>query len=175
MENFKKYLPWVIGIAIVLFILSRLKGGRTELAPQTQITETAQPDPFAELRGQAFGLLTQLGIATTEAESEYQQGLLRRETALDALKFESDIRSKALDVDLAKSQLSSDIATRLANLSFLQREQDRQIQQGAIDRYYSSRQTGQILSSVNQALQSVFSGGGRGGISPRTPPIFGGF
>lgn len=174
MESFKKYLPWIIGAAILLYVLSRSRGGQTALAPQTQFIETPQSDPFATLRGEAFGRLVQLGIAETEAESEYQQGLLKRATTLDALRFESDIRSKTLDVDLAKSQLGADIATRLANLNFLQREQDREGQQKAVDRYYSSRQTGGILSSVNQALQTIFSGRGPS-VGARTPPIFGGF
>jgi hypothetical protein len=54
---------------------------------------------------------------------------------------------------------------RQFELYLQQREQDRQLQQGAIDRYYSSRntgQTGQIIGSVAQALGNIFGGSGRG-------------
>lgn len=187
MEAFKKYLPWIIGAVVLLFVLSRLRGGSTEFLPQTEIVQTPQSDPFAALRGEAFNVLAQVGLAQVEAESRYQQGLIERATGLDALRFENEartralefereIRSKALDVDLEKSRLSTGIAERISNLNFLQREQDRQVQQGAIDRFYSSRNTGNILSSVNTALQSIFSGRRRGGGIFGTPPIFpGGF
>jgi hypothetical protein len=159
MEDFKRYLPWIIGGAILLIILSRLSSRTTKLAPQTQFVETQQVDQFAESRASAFaGLLDVVGLQIG-AEAE---------TARARLQY--DLGLKALETDLSKSRILADAATREAEFNYLSRENDRQIQQGAIDRYYSSRNTSNIVGSVTQALSSIFGSRSGGGIF--TPPTF---
>jgi hypothetical protein len=157
--DFKRYIPWIIGGAIVLFILLRLRGQSTRLVPQTQLVESQQVDQFAESRASAFaGLLDVVGLQIG-AEAE---------TARARLQY--DLGLKALETDLSKSKVLADAATREAEFTFLSRENDRQIQQSAIDRYYSSRNTSNIVGSVTQALSNIFSNRGGGGIF--TPPTF---
>lgn len=153
MDKFKQYLPWIIVAAVGLYLINRLRGGRTVLAPQTQFTQTPQPDPFATLRGEGFAELARLGIASVESETQ---------RARDRIVGE---------VEIEKARLSTSSFLQAANIEFLQREQDRRLQKGAIDRYYSSRDTANITSSVNTALSSIFGGGNRGTVFG-TPPTF---
>lgn len=152
MESIKQYLPWIIGAVVVLYVLKKATT-RTGFAPQTQLTQTPQPDAYAEARSKAFDTLASLGIAQTKAETQND---------LEKFRIASTER-----VNLSALNLQE----RLAQLTSLQRYQDNQVQQGAIDRYYSSRNTQTILSSVNQALGSIF--GNRGGRNIfGTPPTF---
>lgn len=165
MESFKKYLPWIIGGVIAAVVLSRLRGGSTKLLPQTQIVETSQVDQFAESRAAAFaGLLQVAGLQIGE-EAETERARIAERVGM-----------RSLDIDLAKTNVLADAARRAAEFDFFSRENDRQVQQSAIDRYYSSRTTSDIVGSVSQALGSIF-GGSRGGGGVFTPPTFprGGF
>ena len=152
MENFKQYLPWIIGGIVILYVLKKATT-RTGFAPQTQLTQTPQPDAYAEARSKAFESLIGLGVTQTTAETS---------SALERARIASEekINLTALNVQ-----------ERLAQLTSLERSQDRAVQQGAIDRYYSSRNTGTILNSVNQALSTIF-GNRRGGNVFGTPPTF---
>jgi hypothetical protein len=157
METFKQYLPWIIGAVVVLYVLRKLTT-KTAFLPQTQFTQTSQADPYAEARSKAFELLTGLGIAQVGADVERMR--ITEASTLERLRIgaEENVNLSAINVQ-----------ERLGNLNFLQRNQDQKIQQGAIDRYYSSRNTGSIVSSVSQALSSIF--GQRGG-NVFTPPTF---
>jgi len=181
MEGFKRYLPWIIGGAILLFILSRLSSRTTKLAPQTQFVESQQVDQFAESRASAFeGLLQVVGLQIGEdAETErariagtLEAGRARigEKVTSRAQEIERELGLRALDVDLSRINVLARAAERSAEFDYLSRENDRQIQQSAIDRYYSSRNTGNIVSSVTQALSSIFSNRGSGGVF--TPPTF---
>lgn len=148
MESIKQYLPWIIGAIVILYVLKKVTT-RTGFAPQTQLTQTPQPDAYAEARSKAFGSLLELGVAETQSD-------------LEKFRIESTER-------VSQSALS--VQERLAQLTSLERYQDRQVQQGAIDRYYSSRNTATILNSVNQALSGIFANR-RGGNVFGTPPTF---
>jgi hypothetical protein len=165
MEAFKKYLPWIIVAVIGLFLIRKLSSQSTRLVPQTQFTETQQVDQFAESRASAFNALLQVVGLQIGADTEARRAEIQRELGL-----------KALDVDLSKANLFAQAAEREAARGFQSRENDRQIQQSAIDRYYSSRNTGQIINSVTQALSSIFGNRNRGGVfTPPTFPSSGGF
>lgn len=174
--DFKRYLPWIIGGAIVLFILLRLRGQSTRLVPQTQFVESQQVDQFAESRAGAFaGVLQVLGLQI-EQDAETERARIAGEVAGRAQKFQFDLGLKGLETDLAKTNILADAARRSAEFDFLSRENDRQIQQSAINRYYSSRTTGNIIGSVSQALSNIFRPSGSGGIfTPPTFPRSGGF
>jgi DNA helicase IV len=168
MEQLKQYLPYIIGGIVLLFVLSRLRGGTsTKLVPQTQFVETPQTDPLATLRGDAFSALTSLAGVFIESESA-------KEIARQARESQQFIASKALDVEITKEQLQQRSILQGINLSLLQRENDRQAQQFAIDRTISNQRQSDIIGSVNQALSSIF-GTRNGGSIFRTPPTFPGF
>jgi len=150
MENFQKFLPWIIGAVVLVYVLRKLTT-KTSLVPQTQFVQTPQPDPYAESRAQAFNLLAGLGVAQTQADVEKARIASEEKINLSAVDFQN----------------------RLASLNFFQRNQDIQSQNAAIDRYYSSRNTQLIVGSISQALSQIF--GARSGSSGniyRTPPIF---
>lgn len=213
-----KYLPWIVVGAIVLYLLTKLKSN-VGLAPQTQFQETPQSDPFAQLRGQAFGQLaeaageqTRLDVALEGIKSQLQLGLASEQTtrekqtqefnvAAQGQTFTRDLQAQAqliaqnlgleriglereqlpLQIDLAKylQQSQLDYNRFVQDRYFSEREQDRQLQQSAIDRYYQTRSggtTGQIIGSISQAISSILGGGKSGGIfgTPPTFPSFGG-
>jgi len=165
MEQFKKYLPWIIVAVVGLFLIRKLSTQSTRLIPQTQFVETPQVDQFAESRASAFNALLQVVGLQIGADTEARRAEIQRELGL-----------KALDVDLSRASLFAQAAEREAQYNFFARENDRQVQQSAIDRYYSSRNMANITSSVNQALSSIFGNRSRGGVlTPPTFPPSGGF
>jgi hypothetical protein len=225
MESLKKYLP-LIAIAIAgYFLLRMFKGFSPTILPQTQLTQTPQPDPYAATRLPAFQSLAELAGIQTQAETQSKQiasdlelgkGALQNVTQQQNFQYalgsqgiiaqlQSQLRQldiaeslglKSSDTELAKTELETELAkylqsaqldyNRFAQNSYLQalqlnlqqREQDRQLQQAAIDRYYSSRNTGNIIGSISQAIAGIFGGGGGGGSifgTPPTFPSFGGF
>jgi hypothetical protein len=144
MENIKQYLPWIIGAVVLIYVLRKLTT-KTSFLPQTQLIQTPQTDPYAESRSKAFELLTGLGISQTQADVERSR--ISEASALERLRIGAE-----RDVNLSAIEFQN----RLANLNILQRDQDRQLQQSAIDRYYSSRNNQAIFGSINQALNSIF-------------------
>lgn len=171
MENFKKYLPWIIGAVVLVFILSRLRGGGgTMLAPQTQLTETPQPDAYALPRFEAFQSLIGLASTQVQADAETERARIAGEVTGRAQDIQYALGRYALDVGLEKTDIIAEAQRRAAEIAMWSREQDRQVQQGAIDRYYSSRQGPGITTSIIQALGNIFSN--RGGGSVFTPPTF---
>lgn len=158
METVKQYLPWIIGAIVIIYIARKLTT-KTSLVPQTQLIQTPQSDAYTEARSQAFQSLIGLAGITTQTEAA---------TNLETLRINAE-----QSINLAGINASE----RIANLNAFQREQDRQVQQTAIDRYYSSRNTGQIVNSISQALSSIFANRGGGNIfgTPPTFPSFGGF
>lgn len=165
METLKQYAPWIIGAIVVLYIV-RKATSRTALLPQTVITQTPQVDPFAEARSNAFDTLVGLGIAQTQADLESN----RISTA-------ANLESQRIASGETVSLSSLDVSRYIANLNFLERDQDRQVQERAIDSYYSSRNTGTILGSINQGLNTIFGNRQGGSVfgTPPTFPRFGGF
>jgi len=158
--DWQKYLPWIIGGVVLLYVLTKFRQ-KTLLAPQTQITQTPQIDPYLEARSKAFDSLVALaGI----------------EAAQDTEKFKSTVgltvANKSYDTQVTIAQILANAETYAANLNLFQRNQDRMIQQSAIDRYYSSRNTQAILGSVNQALSNVFGNRGNSNIVFGTPKTF---
>lgn len=152
MENIKQYLPWIIGAVVILYVLKKVTT-RTGFAPQTQLTQTPQPDAYAEARSKAFDTLASLGIAQTTSQAQ---------SDLEKFRISSEERVNLSAINLQQY---------LGQLTSFQRSQDTQLQQGAIDRYYSSRNTQTILSSINTALSGIF-GNRRGGNVFGTPPTF---
>lgn len=181
METVKKYLPWIIGGVILLFVLSRLK---TNILPQTSLVQTPQPDPYAQDRATAFqsliglaGIQTQADLTREENTIQSEQNNLASELAKRAQEIQYSLGLKSLDVENSRIDAMYNAAIQSANLNFLQRDQDRQLQQSAINRAQSSQSTGQILNSINTALSTIFNKRGNSGTIFGTPPIFpsGGF
>lgn len=171
MEKLKQYAPYIIVGIVILYLIRKLGSTQTTLAPQTAFSESQQIDPLIEARTTAFNILGDLGLAETQANIERERNVL-----IDrAQRFDFALGSKALDIDLSKSKLLNEAILQEINVNFLQREQDRQLQQGAIDRYYSSRRTndiGNIVSSVSQSLSNIFRPSGTIFGTPPTFPRF---
>lgn len=144
MENFQKYIPWIIGGVVIIYVLRKLTT-KTALLPQTQFVQTPQTDPYSDARSKAFELLANLGIAQTQADVEKSR--INEQSAIERLRI-----GATQDVNLTQIELQN----QLANLAFLQRSQDMQAQNAAIDRYYSSRNTQAITGSISQALSQIF-------------------
>ena len=160
------------------------------------LTELAGIQVQADTRAKEIASEKELGRYTIDVASQRQynefvlgerslinqlQTQLRQFDLLEILGLkseETEIAKTGLQTELAKYlQTSRDQSIlRQLELQLQQREQDRQLQQGAIDRYYSSRNTGQIIGSISQALSGIFGGGNRGSVFG-TPPTFpgGGF
>jgi len=158
METFKQYLPWIIGAVVILYVLRKLTT-KTAFLPQTQFVQTPQADPYAEARSKAFELLTGLGIARIQSDTE--RARIEETSTLEKLRIAADE-----NVNLS----AINVQERLGQLNFLQRSQDQRIQDSAVERYYSSRNTGSIVGSIAQTLSSIF--GQRGGNVFGTPPTF---
>lgn len=158
--DWQKYLPWIIGGVVLLYVFTKFRQ-KTVLAPQTQITQTPQTDPYLEARSKAFDSL--VALAGVEA-------------AQDTEKFKSvvglTVANKSYDTQVSLANIYANAQNYAANLNLFQRNQDRQIQQSAIDRYYSSRNTQDILGSINQALSSIFGNRGNSNIIFGTPKTF---
>ncbi len=158
MENIKQYLPWIIGAVVLIYVLRKLTT-KTSFLPQTQLIQTPQTDPYAESRSKAFELLAGLGASQTQSDLEKMR--ISETSAINRLRIGAE-----KDVNLSAIEFQN----RLANLQVMQRSQDIQLQQSAVDRYYSSRNNQAILGSINQALSTVF--GSRTGNIFGTPKTF---
>lgn len=166
--DWQKYLPWIIGAAIVLFALSRFRQ-RTILAPQTQITQTQQTDPYLESRTSAFTSLVELAGVISAQDTAKTVALARENTQLT-------VANRSFDRDIGVAEIAARVQQSLANLNLLSRNQDRELQQSAIDRYYSSRNLDSITGSIATALGGIFGNrSGTGSIFKGTPPTFPGF
>lgn len=187
MEQLKKYLPYIIVALVGLYLIRKLGSQSTALVPQTQLIETPQVDPFAESRASAFGGLLQLTGLQIGEEAETERAEIAGRVAIRAQGLaaraqdvQRELGLRALDVDLGKADLFAEASRLAAENNFLARENDRQVQQSAVDRFYSSRRTSDIVGSVSQALEIIFGnrsnrGGGSVFGTPPTFPSGGGF
>lgn len=98
-------------------------------------------------------------------------GLKSEETELAKTGLQTELAKYLQSEQLSFNRFKEQSYLEQLQLYFAEREQDRQAQQAAINRYYSSRQTGQIIGSVGQALGSIF-GNRQGGNVFGTPPTF---
>lgn len=176
MEKFKQYLPYIIGAAIVLYVVSRMRTKQTILAPQTQMSETLPIDPYAEQRFGIFQGLLDFAKEETKLDFAREQASIDRELAREKNTLEAFLSFEAIEAGIERAKISSDSVARLANLEIAQRAQDIEGQRYAIDRYYQTRgnsNTAAIIGSIGQTLGGLF--GNRDII--RTPPTFptGGF
>lgn len=158
MEGIGKYLPWIIGGIVLIYIFRKATSG-TSFVPQTALTQTPQPDAYAQARSDAFQSLIGLGVAQTQADVAQTQAA--NQNALEKYRIQAEQTVQLAGINASQT---------IANLNFLQRSQDTQVQQGAIDRYYSSRNNASIYNSIAQAINGIFGGQGRNIFG--TPPTF---
>lgn len=92
-------------------------------------------------------------------------GLSGQETTRDVARVESDLQKALEAARNAQQQFLQNSYLQQLGLFYASREQDRQLQQSAINRAISSQNTGGILNSINAALQSIFR--------PRSGNIYG--
>lgn len=122
-------------------------------------------------------------IARGEQINVFNLGLARIQNELRQLDILETLGLKSQETEIAKVRLQTELAKYLQSsqqqstlqqlqLYLAQRDQDRQAQQSAINRYYSSRNTGNIIGSTIQALGRIFGQQQAGGNVYRTPPTF---
>lgn len=174
MENWKQYLPWIIGAVVLLYVVSKMRQ-KTILAPQTQITQTPQVDPYLEARTNAFSSLVALAGIEAAQDTEKFKSAVGLTVANKSYDTQFNIANRMYDSEIAMAKIYADASNYAANLNLFQRNQDRQIQQGAIDRYYSSRNLDSITNSIALAVGSIFGKKGGGNIfgTPKTFPSLG--
>jgi hypothetical protein len=175
-EDLKKYAPWLVGGIIVFYVLYKLVGGRgaatapAPIVPQTQITQTPQTDPFAELRGQAYQQLSSFGLGAIQAEA--QAAIAQSQAALQAqtLGLQYQLGSQQIDAQTQQAGLLAQAQNYASQQAYAAQQAQAAAQQSAINQYYSMRNQQSILGSVNTALGTLL--GGFGGANVFTPPIF---
>lgn len=97
-------------------------------------------------------------------------GLKSEETELAKTGLQTELAKYLQETQLDFRRLQEQNYLEQLRLYFMQREQDRQFQQSAIDRLYSSRNTSNIVGSIAQAVSGIF--GGQGSNIFGTPPTF---
>lgn len=97
-------------------------------------------------------------------------GLKSEETEIEKTKLQTELSKYLQETQLDFRRFQEQSLLTQFQLYLQERENDRRTQQAAIDRYYSSRNTGQIIGSIGQALGGLF--GNQGGSIFGTPPTF---
>jgi hypothetical protein len=124
---------------------------------------------------QLAGLESQADVQTRQAAAQEQANLLNAAVQSQGIAAQVTTSANTANTALASSNAYINALLQQANLNFLQRQNDLQAQNNAINRYYSSRTSGDIVNSISQALSSIFSPTSSSGGVFGTPPIFGGF
>lgn len=173
--NWQRALPGVIIGAVVLFALSRLRGGSggqvyNALVPTSSYT----PPDRDEARAQAFDTLAGVGLGQlklNQAGAEATQAFNLAKERITA------------SVDLAR--LNNDAAFNRLSAELADRQYDRALQEKALDQTYALGQAGQLGQSLPGILQSILGaigrgnqqsqgrspGGSSGGGLPQSPPL----
>src|SRR5215510_14538870 len=103
-----KYLPWIIIAVVAIYLLKKLSGGKTILAPQTQFSQVAQPDPFAAFRAKAFDTLANVGIAQIGAETRTKEIAAQSQAATQQFQLGqsglvNNLQAKLRELDVLES------------------------------------------------------------------------
>lgn len=150
-----------------------------DLAKEATTRESITRSADVESSRLRYDLESFLGLRTLEArlrELDVREilGLRGYETQEFQSTGQFELAKYLQQLQLAQQQfLQSSYLTQLDRY-YASREQDRQLQQGAIERAQSNQRTQGIVGSIGQTLAGIF--GNRGGSSIfRTPPTFPGF
>lgn len=129
--------------------------------------------------------VNQFNIAMQQLQNQLRQfdllqilGLASEETELEKASIQSELTKFLQERQISFSTFLENSRLRQFELELGSREQDRQLQQAAIDQYFRQRSggsTGSIINSISQALGGIFGGSGGGIFTPPTFPGFGGF
>lgn len=174
MADYAKILPGVIIGAVVLFALSRLRGGQAQvynaLVPSSTYTppdrDSARVTAFDTLAGVGLGQL-KLDQAATEATQAFNLARERIAGSLDLARINADASMNRLTAELTD------------------RQYDRELQRRALDQTFELGRTGQISNALpgilgsilgalrggSQSSQPRLPGGATGGGSPQSPPL----
>ena len=172
--NWSKALPGVIIGAIVLFALSRLRGGQAQVYNALVPTSTYNPPDRDEARTAAFDTLAGVGLGQLKLEQATGE-------ATQAFNLAKDRIAGSLDL----ARINADASMNRLTAELTDRQYDRELQRRALDQTFALGQTGQIGNALPGILQSILgalnrgsqsqsrppSGGGSGGGFPGTPPF----
>jgi hypothetical protein len=146
-----------------------------ELASIARDTEASRISSSFQLGQGELGNQLTLGLANLQNQLRQIDiletlGLRSEETELAKVGLQTELAKYLQEREFGFKELQERNFLRELELYFQSREQDRQTQQAAIDRFYSSRNTGNIVGSISQAIGQIF--GNRGGNVFGTPPTF---
>jgi hypothetical protein len=143
-----------------------------DIARQQRETESLRITSGLETARGEFSLRQILGLE--EFDVAKILGLAREETAVSVSERQTELAKFLQAAQNTQQQFLQNAYLQQLALYYQSREQDRQAQQGAIDRIQGSQRTQSIIGSIGQALSGIFGSQGGGSIF-RTPPTFPGF
>jgi hypothetical protein len=149
MENIKKYLPYILGGGIVLYLLFRNQGGGQSIG--RAVPGQQQPD----LRGAAFSSLADQAVRESDIQSRLEAERIRAANALALEQLRANTNLEALRI---KAQ---------------QDAYNRQTQENAAAAARKQSAINAAIATLGKAVGGL--GGGAGSSQPqaRTPPIAG--
>lgn len=173
MMNYQKYIPGVIIGLVVLYALSKLKGGGSPQVYNALLpSSTDRPENRDAARTEGFSTLASVGLGQLKLQGEANQ--LAQAVDLAKQRF-------ANTIDLAQIQRQGAMDRLLAQLG--DRAYDRALQERALDQSFALAQTGQVSGGLGQlvsgilaalkpsAQQSPRSSGGSSGGGVGSPPF----
>lgn len=168
--DIKKYLPYIIGGVVVLYLLYKVmgRGGGGQAVqptvPQTQIVQTPQTDPLAVLRGQAFQTLSEFDLGAIQAEAQTAQANAGLALAQQQQNLQYQLGTQQIAAGVQEASFAAQAQQQAAQNAYNQQMFQQQAQAQALSNYYGALNTQSILGSVNNALGTIF--GGFGGVNP---------
>ncbi len=172
--NWSKALPGIIIGAIVLFALSRLRGGQAQVYNALVPSSSYTPPDRDEARTAAFDTLAGVGLGQLKLEQATGE-------ATQAFNLAKDRIAGSLDL----ARINADASMNRLTAELTDRQYEREWQRRALDQTFALGQAGQIgnarpgilqsilgaLSRGNQSQSRPSSGGGSGGGFPSSPPL----
>lgn len=164
--DFKKWLPAIAIGAVVLFIISRLKGSGSSapnvynsLVPSgggklPDSRDPARVSAYSTLAGVGLG---QLNLAEKSKELDVSAGLARDRFAYQLQALGSQIWNSE---ELARINNEGSLQRLQAELA--DRNYDRELQQRALDQTFALAQSGQIGNQLGSTIQALLNALGRG-------------
>lgn len=161
--NWQRALPGVIIGAVVLFALSRLRGGQTQVYNALVPSSTYTPPDRDNARTAAFDTLAGVGLGQLKLDQAATEATQAFNLARDRIAGSLDLAR--INAEAAQNRLTAELTDR---------QYDRELQRRALDQTFALGQSGQIGNALPGILQSILGAIGRGGQQSQSRPSSGG-